>query len=280
VSGLNPYSGDIVRSVTDTPGHPGFDTSVAHIARVYDYLLGGKDNFEVDRKAGDAAIAAYPHTVSSVRANRAFLTRAVRFLAVEAGIRQFLDVGTGIPTAGNTHEVAQSVAPEARVVYVDYDPVVLAHARVLMVSHPMGATDYLDADLRDTGKILKGAAATLDFTQPVAVMLVGILHFISDEDRPRDIVSRLLGAVPPGSYLVISHMAADIAAAQVAEAKARLDQMMYQQGHYRTQAEVARFFEGLELVEPGVVPVQKWRPDSEIEARRAAVLWGGIGRKD
>ena len=265
--------------MTDPRSHPTFDTSVAHIARVYDYLLGGKDNYDADRKAGDAAIAAYPHTVSSVRANRAFLTRVVRFLAGEAGIRQFLDIGTGIPTVGNTHEVAQSVAPEARVLYVDYDPVVLAHARALIASHPAGATNYVDADLRDTGKILERAAGTLDFTQPVAVMLIGILHFIGDEDQPYDIVSRLLDAVPPGSYLAISHMASDISAAQVATAKARLDEMMYQQGHYRTQAEVARFFDGLELVEPGVVPIQKWRPDSEMEAERAAVLWGGVGRK-
>jgi hypothetical protein len=265
--------------VTDPAGHPTFDTSVAHIARVYNYLLGGKDNYAADRKAGDAAIEAYPHTVSSVRANRAFLARVVRFLAGEAGIRQFLDIGTGIPTAGNTHEVAQSVAPEARVVYADYDPVVLAHARALMTSHPAGATDYLDADLRDTGKILGQAAATLDFTRPVAVMLIGILHFIDDEDQPYDIVSRLLGAVPSGSYLAISHMASDISATQVAAAKARLDQMMYQQGSYRTQAGVARFFDGLELAEPGVVPIQKWRPDSEMEAQRAAVLWGGVGRK-
>jgi O-methyltransferase involved in polyketide biosynthesis len=265
--------------VTDPRSHPTFDTSVAHIARVYDYLLGGKDNYEADRKAGDAAIEAYPHTVSSVRANRAFLTRVVRFLAGEAGIRQFLDIGTGIPTVGNTHEVAQSVAPEARVLYVDYDPVVLAHARALMASNPAGATNYVDADLRDTSKILERAAGTLDFTQPVAVMLIGILHFIGDEDQPYDIVSRLLDAVPPGSYLAISHMASDISAAQVATAKARLDEMMYQQGHYRTQAEVVRFFDGLELVEPGVVPIQKWRPDSEMEAQRAAVLWGGVGRK-
>ena len=265
--------------MTDLPGPPAFDISVAHIARVYDYLLGGKDNYEVDRKAGDAAIEAYPHTVSSVRANRAFLTRVVRFLAGEAGIRQFLDIGTGIPTVGNTHEVAQSVAPQARVVYVDYDPVVLAHARALMASHPAGVTDYLDADLRDTGKILEQATATLDFTQPVAVMLIGILHFIGDEDQPYDIVSHLLDAVPSGSYLAISHMASDISAGQVAAAKARLDQMMYQQGAYRTQAEVARFFDGLELVQPGVVPIQKWRPDSEMEASRAAVLWGGVGRK-
>jgi hypothetical protein len=156
---------------------------------------------------------------------------------------------------------------------------VLAHARALMTSHPAGATDYLDADLRDTGKILGQAAATLDFTRPVAVMLIGILHFIDDEDEPYDIVSRLLGAVPPGSYLAISHMASDISATQVAAAKARLDQMMYQQGSYRTQAGVARFFDGLELAEPGVVPIQKWRPDSEMEAQRAAVLWGGVGRK-
>ena len=155
----------------------------------------------------------------------------------------------------------------------------LAHARALMTSSPAGATDYVDADLRDTGAILEQAAATLDFTRPVAVMLIGILHFIGDEDRPYDIVSRLMGAVPPGSYLAVSHMASDIAAPQVAEAKDRLDRMMYQQGYYRTRAEVARLFAGLDLAEPGVVPIQKWRPDSEEQAQRAAVLWGGVGRK-
>lgn len=261
------------------PEHPLFDTSVAHIARVHDYWLGGKDNYAADRKAGDAAIEAYPQLVTSVRANREFLRRAVTFLAREAGIRQFLDIGPGIPTAGNTHEVAQSVAPESRVVYADHDPIVLSHARALMTSHPAGATDYLDADLRDTDKILKRAAATLDFSRPVAIVLVAILHYISDQERPREIVSRLLGAVPPGSYLVITHAAADIAPEQMSAVKVRLNELMFQQLNTRTRAEVSRLFDGLELIEPGVVPVQDWRPDSELEAHRTSTMWSGVARK-
>src|ERR1700723_502366 len=161
------------------------DTGTAHIARVYDYWLGGKDNFSADRAAGEEALEAFPGLISSVRANRAFLARTVRYLAGERGIRQFLDVGTGIPASNNTHEVAQSVAPEARVVYIDNDPMVLSHARALLGSGPPGATDYIDADLRDTGKILEIAGSTIDFTQPVAVMLIAVLHLIRDEDNPR-----------------------------------------------------------------------------------------------
>jgi hypothetical protein len=179
----------------DRPAPVTFDTSVAHIARVYDYWLGGKDNWPADRAAGDEAIQAYPDLVFSVRANRAFLARTVRYLAGTAGIRQFLDIGTGIPTANNTHQVAQSVAPECRVVYVDNDPVVLSHARALLA----GTSDYIDADLRNTRTILDGAARTLDFSRPVAVMLIAILHLIGDEDDPRGIVTSLMDAVPPGS---------------------------------------------------------------------------------
>jgi hypothetical protein len=257
-----------------------FDTSVAHIARVYDYWLGGKDNFEADRQAGEEALAAYPDLVSSVRANRAFLARGVRFLAAEAGIRQFLDIGTGIPSANNTHEVAQSAAPESRVVYVDNDPIVLAHARALLVGGPEGATDYLDADLRDTGKILEHARGLLDFSQPVAVMLVAVLHLIGPEDHPHGIVSQLMDAVPPGSYLLLSHVASDIEPEKMAEMGKRLNRLLAQKGTYRSQAEVTEFFTGLELVEPGVVPVQHWRQDSEVEASRRAAMWGGIARKN
>jgi S-adenosyl methyltransferase len=258
---------------------PTFDTSVAHIARVYNYWLGGKDNYAADRKAGDEAIAAYPGLVSSVRANRAFLTRAVRYLAAEAGIRQFLDIGTGIPGANNTHEVAQAVAPEARVVYVDNDPVVLAHARALLASGPGGVTDYVDADLRDTGTILSRAAQTLDFSRPVAVMLIAILHLISDEDQPREIVNALLDAVPAGSYLAMSHVASDIEPEAMAEMAKRLNRLMAEQGTYRSQAQVSAFFEGLEPVPPGVVRIQEWRPDTEAEATARAAMWGGVGRK-
>jgi hypothetical protein len=256
-----------------------FDTSVAHIARVYDYWLGGKDNFEADRTAGEEALAAYPDLVSSVRANRAFLARGVRFLAAEAGIRQYLDIGTGIPSANNTHEVAQSVAPDSRVVYVDNDPIVLAHARALLVGRPEGTTDYLDADLRETEKILDHARGLLDFSQPVAVMLVAVLHLIGPEDHPYSIVSQLIDAVPPGSYLLLSHVASDIEPEKMAEMGKRLNRLLAQKGYYRSQAEVTQFFTGLELVEPGVVPVQHWRQDSEIEGARRAAMWGGVARK-
>ena len=255
------------------------DTSVAHVARVYDYWLGGKDNFAADRAAGDQAIAAYPDIVYSVRANRAFLARVVRYLAREAGIRQFLDIGTGIPTANNTHEVAQSVAPDSRIVYVDNDPVVLAHARALLTSGPAGATRYLDADLHDTSKILDGAAQTLDFGRPVAVMLMAILQHIDDADDPYQIVVRLVDAVPPGSYLAISHPASDIEAEAMAQMAERLNQMMAERVTFRDRAGVTRFFDGLQLVEPGMVRVQQWRPDTEAEATSPAALWGGVARK-
>jgi len=255
------------------------DTSVAHVARVYDYWLGGKDNFAADRAAGEQAIQAYPDIVYSVRANRAFLARAVRYLAGQAGIRQFLDIGTGIPTANNTHEVAQEAAPGSNVVYVDNDPVVLTHARALLVGGEQGRTHYIDADLRDTGQILAEAAQTLDFSRPVAIMLMAILQHIDEAEDHYAIVSGLLGAVPPGSYLAISHPAADIETEAMAEMAVRLNRLMAEKVTFRNRAQVARFFEGLELVEPGMVRVQEWRPASEIEAKSPAALWGGVGRK-
>ena len=256
-----------------------FDTSVAHIARVYDYWLGGKDNFAADREAGKEALQAYPDLVSSVRANRAFLARGVRYLAAETGIRQFLDIGTGIPTANNTHEVAQSVAPGSRVVYVDNDPIVLAHARALLVSGPGGSTDYLDADLRQTEHILGHARTRLDFSQPVAVMLIAVLHLIGPKDDPYGIVRGLMAAVPPGSYLMISHVASDIEPEKMAEMAKRLNRLLAQKGTYRNREQVTDFFAGLDLIEPGVAPVQHWRQDSEVEGARRAAMWGGIGRK-
>ena len=259
--------------------HPTFDTSVAHVARVYDYWLGGKDNYAADRAAGDQAIQAYPDIVRSVRANRAFLARVVRYLAREEGIRQFLDIGTGIPTANNTHEVAQSVAPDCRVVYVDNDPVVLSHARALLTSQPEGATDYIDADLRDTRKILAQAARTLDFSRPVAVMLIAIMHAIGDDEDPYAIVATLMEAVPPGSYLALSHVASDIVPAQAADMIGRLNRLMYEKTSPRPRAEVAHFFDGLSMVQPGVVRVQQWRPDTEAEATTPSNMWGGVGRK-
>ena len=255
------------------------DTSVAHVARVYDYWLGGKDNFAADRVAGEQAIQAYPDIVYSVRANRAFLARTVRYLAGEAGIRQFLDIGTGIPTANNTHEVAQEAAPGSNVVYVDNDPVVLTHARALLVGGEQGRTHYIDADLRDTGQILAEAAQTLDFSRPVAIMLMAILQHIDEAEDPYAIVDSLLAAVPPGSYLAISHPAADIETEAMAQMAERLNKLMAEKVTFRARAQVARFFEGLELVEPGMVRVQQWRPASEIEAKSPAALWGGVGRK-
>lgn len=257
--------------------HPAFDTSVAHHARIYDYLLGGKDNYAADREAGDALIEAYPTMVDLARANRAFLGRAVRFLAAEAGIRQFLDIGTGIPAAGNTHQVAQEAAPDSRVVYVDYDPVVLSHARALLTSGPQGATDYIDADARDVGTVLEKAARTLDFSRPVAVIIVMILHAISDSDDPHGIVARIMDAVPEGSYLAISHPASDIEPEKVTDLTARVNELSYQQYTGRSHAQVMRFFEGLELVEPGLVQVQQWRPG--IETNRTLALWAAVGRK-
>ena len=255
------------------------DITVAHISRVYDYWLGGKDNFAVDRIAAERVIAAYPDIVRSARGNRAFLGRAVRYLVGEAGVRQFLDIGTGLPAADNTHEVAQSEAPECRVVYVDNDPVVLSHAKALLASGPDGATAYVDADLRDPETILAAAAEVLDFSRPVAVMLVAILQHIGDQNDPYGIVARLLAEIPSGSYLALSHPARDIHAAAMAEIADRMNKLVAEKVTFRTRAEVLRFFDGLELVEPGLVPVPRWRPASHLDAAGPTVMWGGVGRK-
>jgi trans-aconitate methyltransferase len=274
-------AGDLSRSVVpddDGPEPPEIDTSVAHQARVYDYLIGGKDNFAVDRQVGDMVLQANPDLALAARANRAFLGRAVRFLAAEEGIRQFLDIGTGIPSANNTHEVAQAVAPESRVVYVDNDPIVLAHARALLTSAPEGRTAYLDADARDPEPILSQAAGTLDFSQPVAVMLLSILQVIDD---PYALTSRLLRAVPPGSYLAISVPASDIQEeAQAAWARRVAGDFPGATIGLRSHAEVTRFFGGLELLEPGVAPVNHWRPGpGGPEPAYALPSYGAVGRK-
>src|ERR1700761_4992895 len=202
---------------------PKLDTSVAHIARVYDYWLGGKDNFAVDREVGDRVLDIHPETALSVRANRGFLARSVRYLAAEEGIRQFLDVGTGLPSANNTHEVAQAIAPEARVLYVDNDPMVLAHARALLTSSPEGETGYLDADMKDPDAIVAAAGRGLDFSRPVGIMLVAVLHMLRDEEEPQAIVDRFMAAVPPGSFLVMSHLASDVQREAMAEMGRRLN---------------------------------------------------------
>ncbi len=254
------------------------DTSVAHPARVYDYWLGGKDNFAADRAAANQVITAQPAILVGVRANRAFLGRAVRYLAGDVGIRQFLDIGTGIPAANNTHEVAQSVAPSARVVYVDNDPIVLVHARALLNS-TTGPTTYLDADLRDTDRILAAAARTLDFSQPVAVMLLMILHLIPDSDDPYGIVRRLMDATAAGSYLVLSHPASDVDAAAAAKAAQCYNSLVSTPQTRRTYAEVCRFFDGLDLLEPGVVATNRWRPADGVGPPSLAPNYAGIGRK-
>ena len=258
-----------------------FDVRVAHQARIYDYLLGGKDNFAADRVAAEAMLKIYPDTGSSARANRAFLGRAVRYLAGEAGIRQFLDIGTGIPTAGNTHEVAQAIAPESRVVYVDYDPVVLAHARALLTSGDAGATEYINSDLRDTGAILSQAARLLDFTKPVAVTLIAILHAIPDSDDPHAIVAKVMDAVPPGSHLAVSHVGSELLQGDKQDGVRNLANRVAQQTPtYRSLEQMARFFDGMDLVEPGIVRAEEWRPDPGTgDTPSKSSMWCAVGRK-
>jgi hypothetical protein len=257
-----------------------FDTSRAHQARIYDYLLGGKDNYAADRAAAEEALTIYPDWAFTARANRAFLGRVIRYLAGEAQIRQFLDIGTGIPTAGNTHQVAQAIAPESRVVYVDYDPIVLAHARALLTSGEAGATAYIDADLRDTGTILAQAAELLDFTKPVAVTLIAILHAIPDSDDPHAIVASLMDAVPSGSYLALSHLGPEFFDPEtLREAQDASGRRIQQQMTWRNREQVARFFEGTDLVEPGLVRVEEWRPEPGPSGTDRSSLWGTVGRK-
>jgi S-adenosyl methyltransferase len=279
-------SPDVSAPTLAVPGDPGlpppeFNTGVAHPARVYNYWLGGKDNYAADRELGDAMIAVVPSTRAAVRANRVFLGRAVRYLVREAGIRQFLDIGTGIPAAANVHEVAQSVAPESRVLYVDNDPVVLAHARALMTSHAAGATAFIQADLREPRRILADPElrATLDLGRPVALMLIAVLHFLTEQEAPLDIVAELIDALPPGSYLTISHLTADFdpeeaAAGRTAGLRSGVTYVP------RSRAEVAEFFAGLDLVDPGVVPLLAWRPDGGTPENPADVrIYAAMGRK-
>ena len=263
-----------------TAGPLPFDTTKAHQARVYNYLLGGKDNYAADRAAMEASLKIYPELAFTARANRAFLGRAVSFLTAEAGIRQFLDIGTGIPTAGNTHEVAQAIAPETRVVYVDYDPIVLAHARALLTSGEAGATEYIEADLRDTSAILERAGELLNFSKPVAITLVAIMHAIPDADDPHAIVARLLDAVPSGSYLALSHMARDLLDPDTLQnLEGIIDRTSQQALTYRTREQVARFFEGTDLVDPGLVRVEEWRPAASTADAQRSSFWCAVGRK-
>jgi hypothetical protein len=255
------------------------DSSVPHSARRYNYWLGGKDNFAADRASGDAVANMFPSIRTAALENRRFLRRAVSFLAAEQGIRQFLDIGTGLPTADNTHEVAQRIAPQSKVVYVDNDPLVMVHARALLTSSPGGGvTDYVEADLREPDKILNEAARTLDFSQPVALMLIAVLHFIADHDDPYGLVARLADALPSGSYLVISHVTGEYFTQEMLDAFAKSPAPAY----YRDRGQVEQFFAGLELVSPKVVSTTHWRAESEPQPRptvEEATAYCGVARK-
>ncbi|MFA1547692.1 SAM-dependent methyltransferase [Actinomadura chokoriensis] len=242
--------------------HLEIDTTVPHSARVWNYLLGGKDNYEVDQRAAEQFRAMFPQIADIALADRAFLGRAVRHLAGEAGVTQFLDIGTGLPTMDNTHEVAQRVAPDARIVYVDNDPLVLTHARALLSSTPEGACDYVHADLREPDDILAKAAATLDLDRPVAIMLLGIVHFIHDDEAGR-LLGVLLDAVPSGSHLVITHATLDFDEGATAQAEAQQDWNEKSANPMvpRTREAITRFFDGMDLLDPGVVSMSRWRPE-------------------
>ncbi|GAA4899077.1 SAM-dependent methyltransferase [Streptomonospora salina] len=256
---------------------PELDTSVPHSSRIWNYWMGGKDNFAIDREVGDQVYASFPEIADLARTSREFLSRVVTYLAGTAGIRQFLDIGTGMPTVNNTHEVAQAVAPESRVVYVDNDPLVLVHARALLVGSPEGVTDYIDADLRDPDAILERAADVLDFDQPVALMLLGILgHMPDDEVQP--IIRRLMDALPSGSYLAMYD------GTNTSEAYNEAMERGNQQGGVpyllRSPEAIESRFNGMELVDPGVVPCPMWRPEPvEVGTRRGMDQYGGVARK-
>jgi hypothetical protein len=277
---------DWASSDPDESGHQPVDlqTDQPHPARVYDYLLGGKDNFAADRAAAEAGLRANPNSRIPPRENRAFLGRAVRYLAGEAGISQFLDIGTGIPTSPNVHEVAQAVEPRARIVYVDNDPIVLTQARALLTTGPQGRTAYIDADLRDIDAILGSPdlQRTLDLSQPVGLLLIAVMHFIPDEDDPWALAARLLAALPSGSYLALSHLTGDFDPAAWAGVVA-----VYRRSgvtmQVRPKPDVERFFAGLDLIDPGVVSLPQWRPDpSDVGSPpgdAAVSVYGGVARK-
>ena len=255
------------------------DASVPHSARIWNYWLGGKDNFQADRDAGDAFLDVYPEQRDKARACRYYLARAIRYLVEEAGVRQFLDVGTGLPTAENTHEVAQRLAPESRIVYVDNDPLVLAHARILLTSSPEGVTNYIDADLHDPEAILAEAGHTLDLDRPVALLLIGVLGHVADYDEARAVVRRLLAGLPPGSFLVQCD-GDDTSPEYIAAIEQYRDEggVPY---NVRSHEQIAGFFDGLELVEPGVVPIPEWRVEpSRFSGPTNVAERGGVGRKN
>ncbi|GAB3824867.1 SAM-dependent methyltransferase [Dactylosporangium cerinum] len=262
--------------------HSRIDTSVPHPARRYSYWLGGKDHFAADRESGDAIAAAFPAVVALARANRAFLARAVRFVA-ESGVHQFLDLGTGLPAPDNTHEVAQRVTPESRVVYVDNDPIVMVHARALLQGDPRGRTAYLEADVRDPAAILAHPSLleTIDLTAPVGVLLVTTLHFVHDDAQVAAVVQHLLDAVPSGSYLVLTHGTMDFS---TPEGVAAYEKMFAAGGtdvRARPKSTIEQYVTGLDIVEPGIVPVSDWRPDASADRPVSADLqiYGMVARK-
>ncbi|MBX4175757.1 MULTISPECIES: SAM-dependent methyltransferase [Streptomyces rochei group] len=270
--------------MTESPAvddaHERIRTDQPHTARIWNYWLGGKDNYPVDQQAGDQIRRLHPGIGEYALADREFLGRAVRHLAGACGIRQFLDIGTGLPTADNTHEVAQRVAPESRIVYVDNDPIVLAHAEALLTSTPQGRTDYLDEDLRNVDTILEHASRTLDMSEPVALVLLGVVIFVEDDEEAYGIVRRLVDALPAGSHLVLSHTVTRPDMPDVDAAVAFWNEHGTPKLTQRTPDAVARFFDGLELLEPGVVSCNRWRPeagDGELPAEVA--MFGGVGRK-
>ena len=256
------------------PGR-GFDPSVPHPARVYAYWLGGKDHYSADRHAAEEVIRHRPQVVAGARANRAFLARVVRYLAAECGIRQFLDIGTGLPAPDSTHEVAQAAAPDSRVVYVDNDPLVLVHARALLASAPQGACDYVEADVRNIAAAFAGAKWTLDFTRPAAVLLLAVLHFIADADDPVGIVSALARQLAPGSFVVISHLTSDFAPGPVAASVDTYNALVPAPLIARSHAQVSALFDGLPLVPPGVVPLTEWRPALSGPSSQRADMYAG-----
>jgi hypothetical protein len=254
-------------------------TDVSHSARIWNYWLGGKDHYPVDEEVGDQILGFVPALPRSAVADRQFLARAVRHLAGEEGIRQFLDIGTGLPTADNTHQIAQAVAPEARIVYVDNDPLVLRHAHALLTSTPEGVTDYIEADAHDPAAIIEGAARTLDFDEPVAITMLGILNFVMDTDEAVSIVGRLLDAVPAGSYLVVSHPTTEVDGEAMTAAVEYWNSQGSARMTLRSRADLLRLFDGVELLEPGVVSCSRWRPDDSDKEIVDVTHFAGVGRK-
>jgi S-adenosyl methyltransferase len=269
------------KGATTEPGPRarGFDASVAHPARIYDYWLGGKDNFTADRRAAEEVLAVMPVMAQVARSVRLFLAAVVHHLAADLGVRQFLDIGTGLPTANNTHQVAQRAVPESRIVYVDNDPIVLSHARALLTSAPVGQCAYVDADARDVDKVLAEAATTLDFSEPVAVMMLGLLHFIPDSDDPYSLAAGYLAAVPSGSYLAVSHASSDIDSDLLSAAARSYNTHSATPITLRSKPEVARFFDGLDLVPPGITSLGHWTPGATETAPARLPTYTALARK-